>query len=274
MTNIETTATGTTPMTATPGDMVGKQPSDMIGKQPSDHPDGRAWDSWYAQHGMKVIASGTRDVAADAIDARNALLHLADLSETKLIAAKATEQQNAVLEIGCGLGRISQLFFPLCTNFVGLDVSQQALNDFPNTDTNDCDVTLICGGAASLAMYKLPSFDLIYACAVLQHVSDCEEVTRYISESVRLLNNGGVALLQFRKAGTLGKVRDFAIDSARVLMRRPGFSKNWRGCRPSRAEVERIAQSSQAGEQTAGTKALSLRWYESGLHDWLIVRKI
>jgi len=148
-----------------------------------------------------------------------------------------------VLEIGCGIGRMTR---PLAQRFrevVGLDVSEEmvrrareALDRFPNARAE------VVNGI-DLAGLSDASFDFVFSYLVLQHVPDPGIVRGYLREIGRVLAPGGAFHVQVngeaaparrslasrmraRLARTLHALAPRARSGPRGL-----DSPAWRGCR-------------------------------------------
>ena len=101
-----------------------------------------------------------------------------------------------VVEIGCGLGRITR---PFAENFLevhGIDVSaemiaraRQRLRDCPN-------VTLHLGSGMDLSSLPDEHFDLAFSYLVFQHIPSRTVIRNYIREAARVLKPGGALKAQ------------------------------------------------------------------------------
>jgi SAM-dependent methyltransferase len=101
------------------------------------------------------------------------------------------------LEIGCGPGRLMR---PMSRHFAeihGVDVSdemialaREKLRDIPNAYPH-------VSNGAGLKEFADHSFGFVYSYAVFQHIPSREVVYEYLREIRRVLEPGGVALLQF-----------------------------------------------------------------------------
>lgn len=105
-------------------------------------------------------------------------------------------QQLRLLEIGCGLGRMTQHLAPAFAEVHATDVSGEMINqararlgDFANVhlhETNGCDFALLPGAY----------FDRIFSVYVFQHVPDVEVVRSNIRDAGRTLKPGGLFKFQ------------------------------------------------------------------------------
>ena len=101
-----------------------------------------------------------------------------------------------VLEIGCGMGRITRALAGAAREVVGIDVSEEmirlgkeALKDLPN-------VSLRTVSGTGLSDFDNQSFDVGYSFVTFQHIPDPAITANYITELGRVLRPGGWALFQ------------------------------------------------------------------------------
>lgn len=101
-----------------------------------------------------------------------------------------------VLEIGCGMGRITKAIAARAGSVVGVDISPEmiergraALADVPN-------VTLQVGSGTDLAEFDSNSVDACYSFIVFQHIPDAAITCGYVREIGRVLEPGGWTVFQ------------------------------------------------------------------------------
>jgi SAM-dependent methyltransferase len=132
------------------------------------------------------------------------------------------DRSAAVLEIGCGIGRVLKPFSERVASATGVDISGEmvrrgtaALAGRPNVRLARTDGDLPDVPDASL--------DLVYSHIVFQHVPSRAAVSKYFREAARVLKGAGV----FR----------FQVDGRRPPRFRP--PNTWRGVRYEAAELRR-----------------------------------
>ena len=103
-------------------------------------------------------------------------------------------KENKVLEIGVGTGRLAVRVAPLCSKFVGIDISpktivraKENLKDFGN-------ITLICDDFLKHNFSE--TFDVIYSSLTFMHIEDKQTA---INKVATLLNDGGKFVLSTDK---------------------------------------------------------------------------
>ena len=100
-----------------------------------------------------------------------------------------------VVEIGCGVGRLTRPLSERAATVRALDVSEEMLsraaelNDLPN-------VTWIHGDGSSLTGIESASADVCFSDVVFQHIPDPAITLRYVEEMGRVLRSGGWAAFQ------------------------------------------------------------------------------
>lgn len=163
--------------------------------------------------------------------------------------------EESVLEIGCGMGRMTRYFATRFRNVTGLDVSEEmirlgraALGDLDN-------VTLDVGPGTDLSLYEAESFDLVFSYIVFQHIPDASITENYLREAGRVLKPGGNLYVQVNtmrptlrerlgalKRRLLGPGR--AADAAQAQAGPSGLEHPaWVGSRVSVARVRRVLDS-------------------------------
>ena len=112
------------------------------------------------------------------------------------------EPSAAVLEIGCGIGRLLKPLSERVAAATGVDISgemirrgREALADRPNVRFERTDGDLSAAGDGSL--------DLVYSHIVFQHVPARAAISRYFAEAARVLKPGG--LFRFQIDGRRGR---------------------------------------------------------------------
>ena len=101
-----------------------------------------------------------------------------------------------ILEIGCGIGRMTRTFAQRFREVYGIDVSaemisraKENLKDYPN-------VEVMIGNGVDLSSYKDGGVDFVYSYITLQHIPDKRIALSYVREFGRVLRKGGHAYFQ------------------------------------------------------------------------------
>ena len=103
---------------------------------------------------------------------------------------------DTVVEIGCGLGRITRVLAARARSVMALDVSDEMLAQARVHNPDLGNVGWVLGDGRSLAPVADASVDACVSIVVLQHVPDPEIMLDYVRELGRALRPGGWAALQ------------------------------------------------------------------------------
>lgn len=100
-------------------------------------------------------------------------------------------EADAVLDFGCGVGRLSQALLPYFRSVCGVDVAPTMICRARelNKDTTKCNYFL--NQREDLKLFQDRQFSFIYSILVLQHLPT-ELAYNYIAEFVRILRLGGI----------------------------------------------------------------------------------
>lgn len=185
------------------------------------------WDRAAREDAAWYIATGFRagDAAFFAQGARETDFYLARAGVT-------LTGHETVVELGCGVGRMTRRLSELAATVVAVDVSEEMLRQCRRNlaDRNNV-VYLLVPGDGGLDALREGRADLVFSYITLQHVPSAAVQLRYLGESIRLLAPGGRAALQLRGAGPRAAVTDWLGHLARVASRRRTLNRAWRGQR-------------------------------------------
>jgi SAM-dependent methyltransferase len=106
------------------------------------------------------------------------------------------EPDDRVVEIGCGLGRITRVLADRAASVQAVDVSSQMIEQARNLNPHLKNTTWIVGDGVSLAPIPDASADVCYSLVVFQHIPDPEITLGYVREMGRVLRRGGWAGFQ------------------------------------------------------------------------------
>jgi SAM-dependent methyltransferase len=101
-----------------------------------------------------------------------------------------------IVEIGCGVGRITRPLAERAGGVRALDVSPRMLELARELNPRLENVNWILGDGESLAGIASGSADVVYSFVVFQHIPDPEVTLAYVREMGRVLRPGGWAALQ------------------------------------------------------------------------------
>ncbi len=130
-----------------------------------------------------------------------------------------------VLEIGCGVGRMTRMLARIFGEVTALDISSEMLAKAKENLRGRENVRLALGDGYSLAGMESERFDFAFSFIVFQHIPSLSVIESYCSEVFRVLKPGG--LFKFQAQG-----------APEARQRR---YNTWNGVSISLEEAERLA---------------------------------
>jgi ubiquinone/menaquinone biosynthesis C-methylase UbiE len=120
--------------------------------------------------------------------------HALELMETEL--GVSVEPNDDVVEIGCGVGRMSRALAARARSVRALDVSPEMVSRARELNEHLENVEFIVGDGRGLAGIKDESADVVHSDVVFQHIPDPSITLSYVREMGRVLRAGGIAMFQ------------------------------------------------------------------------------
>lgn len=187
-----------------------------------------------------------------------------------------------VLEIGCGIGRMTAPLSERFARVIGVDVSPRMIEQARANLSEKDNVELHAGSGADLAFCGDESVDLVFSYITLQHIPDVNIVMNYIREAGRVLRDGGHFYFQVNHMRRTLRERLRLRSRLKGLLRLPGSGKRERGrgdapgprgldhpaWQGSRVSLGQLHQACRAG----GLEILTLRG-EGTQYLWVKARK-
>lgn len=106
------------------------------------------------------------------------------------------EPTDTVVEIGCGIGRVTRALAARAARVVALDVSPRMLESGRRLNPDLHNVAWLLGDGRSLSGIDSESADVCHSFVVFQHIPDPEITLGYVREMGRVLRPGGWAGFQ------------------------------------------------------------------------------
>lgn len=171
----------------------------------------------------------------------------------------AVDPHARVLEIGCGVGRLTRVLSARAASVLAVDVSERMLEIAKGHNTALVNVEWVLGDGATLAGIDSGSVDACVSHVVFQHIPDAEVTLSYVAEMGRVLRPAGWAAFQISNHPGVHRGGS-AFDGARTALLgavgrapRGQHDRRWRG---SMVELEALrrtaADSSMQVEQIVG----------------------
>ncbi len=101
-----------------------------------------------------------------------------------------------VLDLGCGIGRLTKPMAAKCSEIIGVDFSVEMIEQAKKYLTSVCNVRLVQNNGMDLSLFEDSYFDFVYSMITFQHIPSLAIVENYVSEVARILKSGGYAKLQ------------------------------------------------------------------------------
>ena len=217
----------------------------------------RDWDERARKDAFHYIASWKKDWNVESFLASGEEDFQA-LVAPALQRCGIAENGKAMLELGCGAGRMTGSFARRWERAYAFDISREMLGKAQQIHSGARNIAWLLSNGTDLNCVATAKVDLVFSYLVLQHLPGEELVQCYVSEMLRVLRPGGAALFQFNggSAPTMnwrGRSAWKVVDAlwamgllgwSRRLAKAFGgdpdtVGKSWRG--PS-VSVERIAE--------------------------------
>ncbi len=109
-----------------------------------------------------------------------------------------------VLEIGCGIGRVTQFMANDFKDVVGLDISDKMVEMGNKRLLETKNIKLIATDGRTYPVAN-DSIDLVFSFIVFQHMADRETIRKNFEEAARVLKKGGIMKVQLRGVPTVKK---------------------------------------------------------------------
>lgn len=130
-----------------------------------------------------------------------------------------------LLEIGCGVGRMSRALASRFGAVTGVDISPTMIKRGQELNAQIANLTLSANSGKDLREYHAGEFDFVMSYIVFQHIPSQKVVYSYIDEALRVLKPGGCFGFQAQN--------DFSVKE----------TDTYQGCSIELDEVRRIAKS-------------------------------
>lgn len=175
-----------------------------------------------------------------------------DVDTLLATAGVQVEPADAVVEIGCGLGRMTRVLAERAASVRALDVSERMLELAREYNPSVENVEWILGDGTSLAGIGDESADAVVSHVVFQHIPDPQITLGYVREIGRVLRPGGWAAFQISNDPGLHRRRASRLRA--LIGRRPWNDQpHWRGAHVELADLRAAAaDGSTEVEQVTG----------------------
>lgn len=178
------------------------------------------------------------------------------------------DPEDVVVEIGCGVGRMTRVLAARCRRVLALDISSEMLARARELNPGLQNVDWLLGDGASLADVEDGAVDACVSVVVFQHIPDPQVTYGYVSEIGRVLRPGGWAAIQVSNDPSVHAGRPRLRDRLRAFGGRASRRDRdpaWRG---SAVDLDRLR-----GAAAAAGLAVEKVWGEGTLYCLLRLRR-
>ncbi len=203
----------------------------------------REWDERAKDNARYYVATSSEQWS-DEDFFRSGLTSVDDLIRRDLskICRRIPAREMRILEIGCGVGRMTVPLSDLFARVDGVDVSPEMVSQAREALRNRTNVTVYVNNGVDLSMFPNEQFDFAYSGIVFQHIPRKSIVDGYIRETWRVLRPESVFKFQ---------VQGCPIDEK--------DANTWVGVGFNEAEMRQIA--SRCGFQILESAGVGTQYY-------------
>jgi ubiquinone/menaquinone biosynthesis C-methylase UbiE len=101
-----------------------------------------------------------------------------------------------MLEIGCGVGRMTRMLSTLFDHVTGVDISEEMVRQARQNTADLPNVNLVVGDGCTLPGLRDADYDFAFSFIVFQHIPALSVIASYCNEVFRVLKPGGLFKLQ------------------------------------------------------------------------------
>lgn len=149
------------------------------------------WKGYYSYYFSEARRKGVD--AVDVLDEQ-----WADGRETAECVVRYISQTSLVLEIACGIGRVSRFVAPRCRHLYCTDILEEALREARKSLKDFANVSFHRTNGYDLGGFAAETFDCVYSFTTFFHF-DLELVVQYFREIKRVLKPGGFGIIEFMR---------------------------------------------------------------------------
>lgn len=156
------------------------------------------WDARSRTNAFYYIASWRKDWDRDAFFASGEEDYRR-LVEPRLAELGVTLMGTTVLELGCGVGRMTRAFATRSGRVVAADISPEMLQQ-ARALVKEPNIEWVLADGQGLAAVVDQSVDVAFSYLVLQHLPTVADVLAHVTAMMRVLKPDGVFLFQFNSS--------------------------------------------------------------------------
>jgi len=119
-------------------------------------------------------------------------------------------KRGRLLEIGCGVGRMTRHFADHFDHVVGIDISPTMIQRAGELNGHLANASFRVNSGSDLADFETDSFDFVLSYIVFQHIPSEDIIAGYIAESLRVLKPSGTFFFQARNMPQYEEIGTYA----------------------------------------------------------------
>lgn len=166
-------------------------------------------------------------------------------NDLKRTAGYTPQRDHAVVEIGCGVGRLTRAIAPEVGHVHAFDISDEMLKT-ARDNVAAANATFRRAESPELPDIADSSVDAFVAYCVFQHLPSVEVLRNYLATAARVLRPGGVLIFTLTprtwrdQLAPILRVRRWLVELRSNGGPRGLYKSEWYGIRPGREEVGRL----------------------------------
>jgi len=158
-----------------------------------------------------------------------------------------------VVEIGCGVGRLTRVISERVGTVKALDVSAEMLSIAQNENATLSNVEWILGDGTSLDGIDTGVADAVVSHVVFQHIPDPQITLGYVREVGRVLREGGVAALHVSNDKQVHELKQPLADRMRAMIGRAPRGQAHEAWKGSAVELDDVRAAAGDGGMVVET---------------------
>ena len=104
--------------------------------------------------------------------------------------------EGRMLEIGCGVGRMTRSFSSQFSKVYGVDISEEMIEKAKRLNSDKPNIEFVANSGKDLSAFEDSFFDFCFSFIVFLHIPSEEIIRSYFMEIARVLKPGGVFKIQ------------------------------------------------------------------------------
>ena len=167
------------------------------------------WDDRAKENAEYYVQNATRDWDSREFF-RSGEINVANEVMTDMVAicgGRRSPLDLRMLEIGCGVGRMTRMLARIFGHVSGVDVSNEMIRQAQRNTADLENVDLLVGDGCTLSGLPNAGYDFAFSFIVFQHIPSYEVMASYCREVYRVLKPGGLFKFQVQGSTDIPKAK-------------------------------------------------------------------